>query len=59
MTAFAAAPDPTTGNAVNGPGVVSGNVVQVPVEIPANACGDSINLIGLLNPATGSVCANR
>jgi hypothetical protein len=59
VTAFAADPDPTTGNAVNSPGVVSGNVVQVPVEIPVNACGDSINLIGLLNPAIGSVCANR
>ncbi|MFI6355004.1 chaplin [Streptomyces sp. NPDC050743] len=58
-TAFAADPDPTTGSAVNSPGLVSGNVIQVPVEIPVNACGDSINLIGLLNPAAGSACANR
>jgi hypothetical protein len=46
-------------NALGGsPGVLSGNVVQVPVHIPANVCGNSVNLIGLLNPAIGNTCAN-
>lgn len=49
-TAFAADPTPTTGTAVNSPGVLSGNVIQVPLDVPVTVCGDSINLIGLLNP---------
>ncbi|AOT60205.1 MULTISPECIES: chaplin [Streptomyces] len=46
------------GAAVGSPGVLSGNVVQVPVHIPVNVCGNSINVIGLLNPAFGNVCIN-
>ena len=40
------------------PGVGSGNSVQVPVHIPVNVCGNSVNVIGLLNPAFGNSCAN-
>ncbi|WP_046726511.1 chaplin [Streptomyces humi] len=47
-----------TGTASNSPGLLSGNVVEVPVSVPINACGDSIDLIGLLNPATGNACTN-
>ncbi|MET9498614.1 chaplin [Streptomyces sp. NPDC006552] len=46
------------GAAVNSPGVLSGNVVQVPVHIPVNACGNTVDVIGLLNPAFGNGCAN-
>ncbi|MGD9484406.1 chaplin [Streptomyces sp. TRM70308] len=46
------------GAAVNSPGVASGNVVQVPVHVPINLCGNSVNIIGLLNPAFGNVCIN-
>ncbi|GAA2668004.1 chaplin ChpH [Streptomyces lunalinharesii] len=46
------------GAAVHSPGVVSGNVVQVPVHIPVNACGNTISVIGLLNPAFGNTCLN-
>ncbi|MFE3164264.1 chaplin [Streptomyces sp. NPDC059224] len=46
------------GSAANSPGLLSGNVIQVPVDIPVNACGNSINLIGLLNPAAANVCTN-
>ncbi|MEE1930648.1 chaplin [Streptomyces sp. TRM 70351] len=46
------------GAAVNSPGVASGNVVQVPVHIPVNACGNTVNVVGLLNPAFGNVCVN-
>ncbi|WUC39748.1 chaplin [Streptomyces sp. NBC_00557] len=56
-TAFAADPNPV-GAAYNSPGVLSGNVIQVPVKIPVNACGDSIDVLGLLNPATGNSCVN-
>ncbi|MFB7776566.1 chaplin [Streptomyces bauhiniae] len=46
------------GAAVGSPGVASGNVVQVPVHIPVNVCGNTINVVGLLNPAFGNTCAN-
>ncbi|MER7057672.1 MULTISPECIES: chaplin [unclassified Streptomyces] len=44
--------------AVGSPGVLSGNVVQVPVNVPVNVCGNTINVIGLLNPAFGNTCVN-
>ncbi|AWL41432.1 MULTISPECIES: chaplin [Streptomyces] len=44
--------------AAHSPGVLSGNVVQVPIHIPVNVCGNSINVIGLLNPAFGNTCIN-
>lgn len=45
------------GAAVGSPGVISGNVVQIPVDVPINLCGDSINVVGLFNPANGNGCA--
>lgn len=48
------------GKAIGSPGVVSGNVIQVPVNIPVNVCGNSVNLIiSLVNPTLGNVCINR
>ncbi|MEU9100389.1 chaplin [Streptomyces sp. NPDC048361] len=47
------------GAAVGSPGVLSGNVVQVPVHIPVNICGNTVNVIGLLNPAFGNTCINK
>lgn len=44
------------GIATKSPGVLSGNVVQIPVDIDANVCGNTINLVGLLNPAVGNEC---
>ncbi|WP_440557679.1 chaplin [Streptomyces sp. SCPE 10] len=46
------------GAAVGSPGVLSGNALQVPVNIPVNLCGDTIDVIGLLNPGFGNTCAN-
>ncbi|MET7614843.1 chaplin ChpD [Streptomyces seoulensis] len=46
------------GAAVGSPGVLSGNVVQVPIHIPVNVCGNSVNVIALLNPAFGNACVN-
>lgn len=58
-TATAAQPDPSAvGVAANSPGVASGNVVQVPIHIPVNACGNTISIIGLLNPAFANYCTN-
>lgn len=41
------------------PGVLSGNSVQVPIHIPVNLCGNTVNVIGLLNPAFGNTCVNK
>ncbi|MFD3556755.1 chaplin [Streptomyces goshikiensis] len=46
------------GAAVGSPGVLSGNLVQVPVHVPVNVCGNSVNVVGLLNPAFGNTCVN-
>ncbi|MER8067264.1 chaplin [Streptomyces sp. NPDC094034] len=45
--------------AIGSPGVISGNVVQVPIHLPVNVCGNTINVIGLLNPAFGHTCINN
>lgn len=58
MAAPAFADAGAEGAAVGSPGVLSGNVVQVPVHVPVNVCGNSINVIGLLNPAFGNACVN-
>ncbi|MFI1099556.1 chaplin family protein [Streptomyces melanogenes] len=46
------------GKAENSPGAVSGNVVQVPVQVPVNATGNSVNVVGILNPAFGNESSN-
>ncbi|MGW0336827.1 chaplin family protein [Streptomyces sp. NPDC003011] len=47
------------GAAKNSPGAVSGNDVQVPVEVPLNACGNTIDVVAALNPTFGNSCANE
>ncbi|MFE1174591.1 chaplin [Streptomyces sp. NPDC058773] len=47
------------GFAAGSPGILSGNNVQVPINIPINVCGNSLNAAALLNPAFGNVCINR
>ncbi|MEU5523944.1 chaplin [Streptomyces sp. NPDC093250] len=60
-TGMASATDGTHahGEAVGSPGVVSGNVIQVPVDVPVNVSGNSVNVIGLLNPAFGNTAVNH
>lgn len=47
------------GAAANSPGVLSGNVLQVPVHVPVNVCGNTTNVVGALNPTFGNACENR
>ncbi|MEW2414227.1 chaplin [Streptomyces sp. NPDC046866] len=56
---LASADATASGAAVGSPGVISGNAVQVPISIPINICGNSVNIVGVLNPAFGNVCINR
>ncbi|MEU9192890.1 chaplin [Streptomyces hundungensis] len=62
-TAGAAAADPNppeaTGVAQNSPGLLSGDVIQIPVDLGLNVCGDTIDIIGLLNPSSNNNCANK
>nr|WSY57261.1 chaplin [Streptomyces sp. NBC_00886] len=50
-------PNPV-GAAVDSPGVLSGNVIQAPVDLDLNVCGNTVDVIGLLNPASGNHCEN-
>ncbi|EFE70459.1 MULTISPECIES: chaplin [Actinomycetes] len=56
---LAAADSGAQGAAVHSPGVVSGNVIQAPIHVPVNACGNTISVIGLLNPTFGNTCINQ
>ncbi|MEU9997395.1 chaplin [Streptomyces sp. NPDC050848] len=55
---YANADSNANGTASNSPGVASGNSVQVPVHAPVNVCGNTVNVVGLMNPAFGNKCAN-
>ncbi|RLU92136.1 hypothetical protein CTZ27_19955 [Streptomyces griseocarneus] len=46
------------GASVGSPGVISGNTVQAPVHVPVNACGNSVNVVGVGNSAVGNDCFN-
>ncbi|WP_326761998.1 chaplin [Streptomyces phaeochromogenes] len=47
------------GGTAKSPGVISGNTIQLPVHVPVNVCGNTVNVVGLLNPAAGNRCANE
>ncbi|MEW2295711.1 chaplin [Streptomyces sp. NPDC006743] len=46
------------GVSAGSPGLLSGNTVQAPVEVPVNACGNTVDAAAALNPAFGNKCAN-
>ncbi|MEU8967745.1 chaplin family protein [Streptomyces monashensis] len=56
--AFAADGSAADGTAAGSPGLVSGNGIQLPLDLPVNACGNTVDVVGLLNPAMGNRCAN-
>lgn len=47
------------GTSAGSPGLISGNTIQLPVHVPVNVCGNTVNVVGLLNPAAGNRCANE
>lgn len=47
------------GHATNSPGVGSGNQVQLPVHVPVNATGNTVTVIGGLNPAFADQSVNH
>ncbi|WP_442480782.1 chaplin [Streptomyces kutzneri] len=38
------------------PGVLSGNLLQAPLDVPVNACGLTVNAIAPPNPSFGNTC---
>ncbi|GHD87576.1 chaplin [Streptomyces naganishii] len=61
MTCAGTAAADTGANAVSAgnPGVLSGNVIQIPVDLGLNLCGNTVNVLGALNPAVGNVCMSK
>ncbi|MFJ4469447.1 chaplin [Streptomyces sp. NPDC089424] len=57
--ALAADGSSAEGVAAGSPGVASGNAIQIPVHVPVSICGNTVNVVGLLNPAAGNSCANK
>ncbi|MET8946525.1 chaplin [Streptomyces sp. NPDC004542] len=55
---LAVADSAAQGSAAHSPGVVSGNAIQVPVHVPVGVCGDTISVIGFMNPASDNACIN-
>jgi hypothetical protein len=41
------------------PGFLSGNVIQAPINAPVNVSGNSVNVIGVGNPAFGNKSTNE
>jgi hypothetical protein len=56
---YAQADSGANGSASHSPGVLSGNTVQVPVDVPVNVCGNTVDVVGVLNPAMGNSCTNQ
>ncbi|MFD9337030.1 chaplin [Streptomyces sp. NPDC060028] len=57
--AFAHADAGAGGRAERSPGLLSGNLVQLPVHTPVNVCGNTVSVVGLLNSAAGNQCAHQ
>jgi hypothetical protein len=57
-TAFASGAG-AIGGASDSPGLLSGNVIQIPVNIPVNVCGNDISILAALTGADGNTCVNR
>ncbi|WP_225849763.1 chaplin [Streptomyces sp. HPF1205] len=55
---YATADSDAQGGAADSPGVLSGNSISAPIEVPVNACGNTVDVIAAANPAFGNNCAN-
>ncbi len=43
-----------TGATAQSPGVISGNLVQAPIDVPVQLVGNTVNVIALMNPTAGN-----
>ncbi|WP_406305649.1 chaplin [Streptomyces sp. NBC_00885] len=58
VAGYAHADSNADGGAARSPGLLTGNTVRLPVNVPVNVCGNTVNVVGALNPAAGNSCAN-
>ncbi|MFD7553489.1 chaplin [Streptomyces sp. NPDC059835] len=58
VSGFAHADADAAGRTERSPGLLSGNLVQLPVNVPVNVCGNTVSVVGVLNSAAGNNCAN-
>ncbi|MGV9884035.1 chaplin [Streptomyces sp. NPDC003006] len=56
VSAFASSE--ANGQTQDASGILSGNTVQAPVEVPVNVCGNSVNAVGAANPVADNSCGN-
>ncbi|MET9854764.1 chaplin [Streptomyces sp. NPDC006450] len=58
MGGFAHADAQAGGQAERSPGLLAGNLLQLPVHAPVNVCGNTVSVVGVLNSAAGNRCVN-
>ncbi len=51
-------PTTASGGASGSPGIGAGNLLQVPINVPINVCGNQVDVIGILNSVVGNSCVN-
>ncbi|SCK53925.1 chaplin [Streptomyces sp. WMMB 322] len=56
---IAAADQGLQGTTGSSSGLVSGNNIQAPVDVSANVCGNTVSVLGWMNPAAGSACTGN
>lgn len=44
------------GEASHSPGLLSGNLLQAPLDVPINACGNAVEVVAALSGTTGNKC---
>ncbi|MER5178741.1 chaplin [Streptomyces sp. NPDC002896] len=53
---YALADADASGAASDSPGVLSGNDIQAPVDVPVNVCGNAVDVVAAANPTVGNTC---
>ncbi|MBA4861039.1 chaplin [Streptomyces sp. PSKA54] len=57
--AYALADADASGSASDSPGILSGNDIQAPVDVPVDVCGNTVDVVAAVNPAVGNTLRKR
>ncbi|WP_232789537.1 chaplin [Streptomyces jeddahensis] len=55
---YALADADASGAASDAPGVLSGNDIQAPVDVPVDVCGNAVDVVAAATPTVGNACAS-
>jgi hypothetical protein len=58
-TAHAAAAATASGSTADSPGIGSGNLLQIPINVPVDICGNQIGIVEILNSVAHNSCADE